>query len=144
MPMEGRGAGFSQRGSNKRLLLLVGILVLLLTMAFGMRSKTAKLPPLEIQLSDTTPRGQEVSAEQRQRFGIIFREKFAKKFQGAKVNLEGDGNNTLRIEWSGVDRSFAATIIEEAEIIGDLRDMGFKRLIISDGHKSTWDVDLKN
>lgn len=144
MPAEAGCGGFSQRGSNKRLLLLAGILVLLLSMAFGMRSKAAKLPPTEIRLSDTTPRGQEVSAERRQRFGLNFQEKFAKKFQGSKVNLEGDGNKTLRIEWSGVDRSFAATITEAEEIIRDLRDMGFKRLVISDGHKSTWDVDLKN
>lgn len=144
MPAEARCEGLAQRGSNKRLLLLAAILALLLAMTFGMRSKAAKLPPLEIRLSDTTPRGQEVSAEQRQRFDVNFQEKFAKKFQGSNVNLEGDGNTTLRIEWPGVDRSFAATIIEEEEIIRDLRDMGFKRLIISDGHKSTWDVDLKN
>lgn len=144
MSTEGRDGGFSQRGSNKRLLLLVGILVLLLAMAFGAQNKTAKFPPPEIRLSDTTPRGQEVSSEQRQRFRLNFQEKFSKKFQGSRVDLEGDGGKTFRLEWSGVDRSFAATVTESEEIIKDLRDMGFKRLIISDGHKSTWSVDLKN
>ncbi|GLI37559.1 hypothetical protein KI811_07965 [Geobacter hydrogenophilus] len=144
MPAEAGCGGFSQRGSNKRLLLLAGILVLLLSMAFGMRLKAAKLPPPEIRLTDTTPRGQGVSAEKRQRFCLNFKEKFSRKFQGSKVDVEGDGNRIFRIGWSGVDRSFAASITETAEIIKDLRDMGFKYLIISDGHKSTWNVDLKN
>lgn len=144
MSTERRDGGLSQRGSNKRLLLLVGILVLLLAMAFGAQNKTAKLPPPEIRLSDTTPRGQKVSSEQRQRFRLNFQEKFSKKFHESKVDIEGDGGKTFRIEWSGVDRPFAATISETDEIINDLRDMGFKRLIICDGHKSLWDMDLKN
>ncbi|ABB33269.1 hypothetical protein GeomeDRAFT_2234 [Geobacter metallireducens RCH3] len=144
MSTEERDGGLSQRGSNKRLLLLATILVPLLTITFGMRSKAAKLPSPEIRLSDTTPRGQEVSSEQRQRFRLNFQEKFSKKFQGSKVDLEGDGGKTFCIEWPGVDRSFAATITETGEIIKDLRDMGFTHLIISDGHKSNWNVDLNN
>lgn len=144
MSSEGRGGGFSRRGSNKRLLLLGGILALTLAMAFGMGSNATKLSPIAIKLNDPTPRGQAASADQRQRFGMNFRQKFSGKFQGSKVDVEGDGSKTLRIEWTGVDRPFAATIAESGEIIDDLRELGFKHLIITDGHRSTWDVDLKN
>lgn len=144
MSAEVRGGGFLQRGSNKRLLLLVGILVLVLAMAFGVRLKAAKLPSPKIRLTDATPRGREVSPEQRRRFAMTLQGKFTEKFHGARVESEGNDDKTLKIEWSGVDRPFAATITETEEIINDLRELGFKRLIISDGHKSKWDVDLKN
>lgn len=139
-----RGGGFTQRGSTKRLLLLFGILVLVMTMAFGARLKAAKLPPPEIRLTDATPRGQDISPDQRRRFATKLQERFSKKFERSKVDSEGNDDKTLKIEWSGVDRPFAGTITESGEIINDLRGLGFKRLIISDGQKSTWDVDLKN
>lgn len=144
MPAEVRGSAFSQRGSNKRLLLLAGILILVLIVAFGMRLKAAQQPPPVIRLTDTTPRGQGVPAEQRLRFCRNFQERFSKKFQGSKVVSGGDKDKTFRIEWSGVDRPFAAMITETDEIVNDLRELGFKRLIITDGHNSSWDVDLKN
>lgn len=144
MSGEAGSGGFAQRGSTKRLLLLVGILVLVLATAFGARLKAAKLPPPEIRLTDATPRGQDVSPDQRRRFATKLQERFSKKFEGSKVDSEGNDDKTLKIKWSGVDRPFAGTITESGEIIDDLRDLGFKRLVISDGQKSTWDVDLKN
>lgn len=35
-------------------------------------------------------------------------------------------------------------LVRSKEAIADLREMGFKGLIMTDGHESTWEVDLRN
>lgn len=130
--------------SSRRFAVLLVILAAVSLYSFGLANRSAHLPPLEISLASTPPRGQEISAEQRQRFVNAFGVKFAAKYTGAVVVGEGMETRILRIQWAGVDRPFAASIIRVDQIISDLRDIGFKHMILTDGNKSNWDIDLKN
>jgi hypothetical protein len=90
------------------------------------------------------PTGQTVTADQRSNFAKAFGDRFSAKFGDAKVSTQGPDGKSLVITWTNVEKPFARQMAANEEIVKGLREMGFKRLILTDGSRSNWDVDLKN
>ncbi len=61
----------------------------------------------------------------------------------ATVTTTGDFHTTILIQGNMVNDSFVHGMKDNNVVIQDLREMGFKRLIMTDG-KVSWDIDLKN
>lgn len=99
--------------------------------------------PLQVS-APIAPAGQNVTLEQRVKFAKHLGEQFQRKYPDGSVTAEGSGGTTLKLQWTGVDRPLASSFVKNEGMITDLREMGFKRLIVTDGYRSTWNVDLKN
>ena len=99
--------------------------------------------PITVSVSGA-PIGQAVTVNQRAYFAKDFGDRFRAQFGESEVWAKGMDGKTLVIKWINVSRPFAAEFVASEEIVKDLREMGFKRLILTDGHRSNWDVDLKN
>lgn len=61
----------------------------------------------------------------------------------ATVTTTGDFHTTILIQGNMVNDSLVHGMKDNNVVIQDLREMGFKRLILTDG-KVSWDIDLKN
>ena len=97
-------------------------------------------------LSITTagaPAARTVLPEQRRMFAQEFGQRFRVKHPDALVSTSKDLSTSLLIRGDMVDEPFAEALKDNAGIIGDLRELGFKRLIMTDG-KSAWVVDLRD
>jgi hypothetical protein len=99
--------------------------------------------PVEIP-DQGQPIGQSVSSEKRQVFSKTFGKSLQSKFKDASVSIQGEAGTTLKITWQAVNKPFAVGMANNKDVITDLREMGFKRLIMTDGDKTTWEVDLRN
>jgi hypothetical protein len=49
----------------------------------------------------------------------------------------------LKVYWEKVNLLIVRELAKSHEVIANIRSMGFKNLIMTDG-KATWDIDLKN
>ena len=72
-----------------------------------------------------------------------FEKKFKDKDMNATVTTTGDYHTTILIQGNIVNESLVHGMKDNNVVIQDLREMGFKRLIMTDG-KVRWDIDLKN
>ncbi len=81
--------------------------------------------------------------EQRRKFTLEFEKKFKDKGMNATVTTTGDFHTTILIQGNMVNDSLVHGMKDNNLVIQDLREMGFKRLILTDG-KVSWDIDLKN
>jgi hypothetical protein len=93
--------------------------------------------------TSSAPAGYKVLPEQRRVFALEFGEKFKAKYPDAAVSTSKDLHTSLLIRGGMINEPFALAMKDNTGIIGDMREMGFKRLIMTDG-KTAWVVDLKN
>jgi hypothetical protein len=117
-------------------------LVFIALSAISLASCSSK-EPIAVSVSGP-PLGQGVSAVQRLKFARSFGDRFRAKFGDSDISTSGEAGKTLVIKWINVSRPFASKFAANEEIVKDLREMGFKRIILTDGYRSNWDVDLKN
>jgi hypothetical protein len=97
-----------------------------------------------LKVSTTTaPAGQSVLPKQRRKFAVEFGKKSQDKGMNLTVTTKGDFNTSIVIRSNAVSAALALGMKDNNETIKNLRDMGFKHMIITDG-KHSWDVDLKN
>jgi hypothetical protein len=68
---------------------------------------------------------------------------FHDKNMDAKVTTTGDKQTIVTISGPIVIGPIVHKMKDSVDAIQDLREMGFKHLIMTDG-KATWDIDLKN
>jgi hypothetical protein len=98
--------------------------------------------PLEVP-PQSGPIGQNFSIKQR----IIAISHTSKLFHRrgwpASFELRGPEGKILHIYWEQLRRPLAQMLVHNNEFVQELREMGFKRLVMESG-KETWDVDLKN
>lgn len=99
--------------------------------------------PITISVSGPSM-GQSVTVEQRIKFTNHFGERFKAKFGECGIRNLGADAKVLEIQWVNVSRPFAEQMAGNNEIIASMREMGFKRLILTDGNTAKWDIDLKN
>jgi hypothetical protein len=97
---------------------------------------------IEISVS-SGPSGQDKTLKNRMVFLVTLEKAFHKKGWLASFNIEGDDGKTIKIYWEQLKLPFVKHLVGNHDIIADLREMGFKFLIMTDG-KTTWNVDLKN
>jgi hypothetical protein len=98
--------------------------------------------PIEISIA-SVPIGQNRTLKERMIFVVSLEKSFHKKGWLAKIDLEGENGKTLMIYWERINLPFVRQWAKSNEMIGDIREMGFKRLMLSNG-KASWDIDLKN
>jgi hypothetical protein len=98
--------------------------------------------PIEIEVT-SSPTGQNRTLKERMIFVTDLEKKFHKKGWIAKIDIEGENGKTLKVYWEQLDLPFVRQWVQSQDIIADIREMGFKRLLMGNG-KDEWDIDLKN
>ncbi len=97
-----------------------------------------------LQISTISPPiGQGASPEQRIKFAKEFEKLFQKKGMEATVTTSGDQQRIVTISGKIVNGPVARAMTDNVDAISDLREMGFKTLVMTDG-KVAWNIDLKN
>ena len=97
-----------------------------------------------LQVTISSPAlGQSVLPEQRIKFATGFEKMFHDKGMDAKVTTHGDKQAIVTISGPVVVAPIVHRLKDNAGVIQDLREMGFKHLVMTDG-KIRWDIDLKN
>ena len=97
-----------------------------------------------LQITTTSPAiGQDVLPEQRIQFANDFEKQFYDKGIDAIVTTHGDQQNFITISGKIVNEKSVYRMRDNADAIKDLRENGFKHLVMTDGI-ATWDIDLKN
>ncbi len=109
-------------------------------LAFYVHTQTNK--PLAVEVTGG-PVGQGKSLKSRMIFLDSFERSMRKKGYLATLDLAGEDGKTLVIFWDGMSYEFARQMVKSKSVVTDLREMGFKRLIMKNS-KKLWDVDLKN
>lgn len=117
------------------LILLVAILVI----AASLYQLTK---PIEVQVA-SAPTGQTKTLKNRMIFVAVLEKSFHKKGWLASLDLEGENGNILKIYWESINRPFVMQMLKATGPVQDIREMGFKRLVMNNG-KQEWDIDLKN
>lgn len=54
----------------------------------------------------------------------------------------GNNNTTFRIKFILTSRPLVYKLINDASFTGQLKDLGFKKFIMTDGYNDTWNTDL--
>jgi hypothetical protein len=89
------------------------------------------------------PIGQNKTLKERMIFVVGLEKSFHKRGWLASIDLEGEDGKTLKVYWEQLNLSFVKQLFKNQDVIVDIREMGFKNLMISNG-KVEWNVDLKN
>ena len=107
-------------------------------------SESLKAHKYNLQItSSSPPAGQNLTMEQRLLFAQSFEKLFQDKGMDAKVTIQGEGKTNIVITGKLVNGPIVYRMKDNNDAITDLRKMGFKHLVMTDG-KNTWDIDLKN
>jgi hypothetical protein len=59
------------------------------------------------------------------------------------VKVEGKDASILKMKWVLTSRPVVHKLTKDPDLIRAWRDMGFKKVVFTDGYRSTWYVDLK-
>ena len=76
-------------------------------------------------------------------FIVVLEKSFHEMGWLASLDFEGENGNILKIHWESIKRPFVKQMLETTDLIQDIREMGFKRLVMNNG-KQEWNIDLKN
>lgn len=98
--------------------------------------------PIEIKVK-SAPTGQTKTLKNRMIFLVILQKSMHKKGWPVSLDLEGENGNILKIYWESINTSFVKQMVETEDLIQDIREMGFKRLVFNNG-KEKWDIDMNN
>ena len=97
-----------------------------------------------LQTKNTNPpKGTNFLPEQRRKFALQLEKKVKDKGMNATFTTTGDFHTTILMQGDEVNGSLVRLTVGNNDMIQDMRDMGFKTLIMTDG-SATWSVDLKN
>jgi hypothetical protein len=91
--------------------------------------------------TNLSPMGQGVLPEQRRTFALKFQENT--NFKGAIFITSGEFHTTFSIQSNKINNQMVSSMSSIDEPYSDLRKVGFKHLLMSNG-KEIWDIDLKN
>ncbi len=131
------------RTSSKIVDIISSIMIVGLFLSMGLAGCSKASHELQVSAPPGTL-GQNVTATQRANFAGMFSGKLAKTDPNAKVTVTGDANKTMVVTSAMVTQDFAEELVKSEAVIGDLRKMGFKRLILEDRNAVRWGVDLRN
>lgn len=98
--------------------------------------------PIEVSVT-SGPAGQTKTLKQRMIFMVSLEKAFHRKGWPASFDLQGEDGKIITVYWEQLNRPLVQQIAKSQDIIADMREMGFKRLVMRSA-KKTWDVDLKN
>jgi hypothetical protein len=97
-----------------------------------------------LQVTTAAPAaGKGLSPEQRRVFAMDLGRQFKDKGKDATVTTTGAYHTVIVIRGAMVNKALVYEMKDNATMMQDLREMGFRHLIMT-VDKATWDVDLKN
>jgi len=79
---------------------------------------------------------------QRQNFADAYERQLLDQGMDVYVSALGKTKQTLKVKWVLVSRPLVYKMINNPEFISKLREMGFKKLVMTDGYNDTWNIDL--
>jgi hypothetical protein len=129
---------------NKRQFLIYTVLVLIIVSSFSFTAYYIHQlgKPLEVTVK-TGPIGQNRTLKDRMLFVVNVEKVYRKRGYLASFDLEGENGKTLIFFLEKMNRPMAGGLVRTDEFVEEIRDMGFRRLVLRNG-KEEWDVDLKN
>jgi hypothetical protein len=74
----------------------------------------------------------------RKSYAANLEDSYLKQGQDFHIRTEGQDATTLRIQWVLIGRPFVYNAINNPEIMGTWRLMGFKTVVFTDGYNNTW------
>lgn len=82
---------------------------------------------------------------------IEHRKTFAKEYENTLLNRGRDAHVTttgkhheiLKIKWILVSRPIVHAMSNDTETLTILRTLEFKKIVMTDGHSETWDIEIK-
>jgi hypothetical protein len=98
--------------------------------------------PIEVSVT-SGPTGQTKTLKQRMIFMVNLEKAFHRKGWPASFDLQGEDGKIITVYWEQLNRPLVQQIAKSQDTVADMREMGFKRLVMRSA-KKTWDVDLKN
>jgi hypothetical protein len=122
------------------------LLIPLLAIAWGISryQPTNKIPVNHLQIkTNASPVGLGVLPEQRRAFALNLQKIDNTDYKDAVFTTTGDFHTTLSIESRWINSKMVYSKMSSAEPFSDLRETGFKHVIMSNG-KEAWDIDLRN
>lgn len=121
------------------------IIIVIFTAAWGIwKFRYEKIEKITIQANiNSSAAGQFVTPEQRLRYANVSEKRFLEKGMDVKVEIIDTGFRTLAITGKLVNSSMMHQIVDDNNIVQELREMGFKYVVISNDCTS-WYVNLKN
>lgn len=98
----------------------------------------------QLRITTTTPpQGSNYLPEQRRKYALDYEKKLKAAYRDVTITTTGDFHKTLLMKGDVINEQFALQMKDTVEAIKEFRDMGFKRLVMTDG-RTAWDVDLEN
>lgn len=104
-------------------------------------SKTAKSLQKTIKAREAKKREEELLAARKQ-FAKDYEYSLLEEGINATVTVHGSKATTLKLKWILVSKVVAHEMGKNTEFLQTLRDLGFKKFIITDGYYETWYWDL--
>lgn len=99
----------------------------------------------------TKAREEKETAQAAKKAAIANRKLFAKNYEQQLLSkgmdvyatVHGKENTTLKIKWILVSRPLVHKMINEGGTVDNLKNMGFTKLVMTDGYDDTWNIDLR-
>jgi hypothetical protein len=63
---------------------------------------------------------------------------YLRRGMDVRVTVKGDRNTTLRFRWVLISRPVVYNFINDRRLMANLKDRGFRQLVMTDGYDSTW------
>lgn len=79
---------------------------------------------------------------QRQNFADAYERQLLDQGMDVYVSALGKSRQTLKVKWILVSRPLVYKMINDPNFVSKLREMGFKKLVMTDGYDDTWSIDL--
>ncbi len=117
--------------------LILSVAVVSSAYLFSKGDKTPEIP------ATSGPVGLDKTPKQRMLFARSLDNSFRKKGWHAFIDVDGEDGKTLKIYWPELDLPMVKEMVHHKKIISDIREMGFKQLVLRNNRKA-WNIDLKN
>jgi hypothetical protein len=132
------------RTSGAKYIPFLIIPLLAITWGISKYQATDKIPVNHFQIkTKSSPMGQGILPEQRRAFALKLQQNENTDYKDAVLTTAGDFHTTLSIQSNRINSKMVSSMSNSEEPFSDVRKMGFKHVIMSNG-KETWDIDLRN
>lgn len=106
-------------------------------LSFNPESSAAKKLRKEIEKAEARKRAEELLAARIQ-FAKDYEYSLLDEGIDATVTLHGTNSTTLKLKWIFISKVAAHELGKNTELFQNLRELGFKKFIITDGYYETW------
>jgi hypothetical protein len=78
----------------------------------------------------------------RKSFASTYEKDLLRKGLSATVSTEGDKSSTLKVSYPLMSKALAFNLNENSKFTDQLRELGFRKLIMTDGYNESWSASL--